>query len=117
MILNYINFLKIKFSTSIDSKWICATNNVRILRYEIGNEIKDHLDVNLVTRGSCTINLNEGYEGGEFTFFSRKHQEILKTGDSIIFPAELKHEVPKIKPTKIPRMTVVVNITLSKEPT
>ena len=88
MIINYINFLKINFSTSIDSKWICASDNVRILKYEVGNEIKDHLDMNLIIRGSCTINLNEGYEGGEFTFFSRKHQEILKTGDSIIFPAD-----------------------------
>jgi|TARA_R110000803_G_scaffold153507_1_gene218409 hypothetical protein len=88
MIFNYINFLKINISTSIDSKWICNTDNIRILKYEIGNEIKDHLDMNLTIRGSCTINLNEDYEGGEFTFFSRKHQEILKTGDSIIFPAD-----------------------------
>ena len=88
MIVNYINFLKIKFSTSIDSKWICASDNVRILRYEVGNEIKDHLDMDLTIRGSCTINLNEGYEGGEFTFFSRKHEEVLKTGDGIIFPAD-----------------------------
>jgi predicted 2-oxoglutarate/Fe(II)-dependent dioxygenase YbiX len=88
MILNYINYLKIKFSKSIDAKFISTTNNIRILRYEVGNEIKDHLDMNLVTRGSCTINLNEEYEGGEFTFFSRKHEEILKTGDGMIFPAE-----------------------------
>jgi hypothetical protein len=88
MIVNYVDFLKIKFSTSIDSKWICASDNVRILRYEIGNEIKDHLDMDYTIRGSCTINLNEGYEGGEFTFFSRRHEEVLKTGDSIIFPAD-----------------------------
>ena len=88
MIVNYINFLKIKFSTSIDSKWICASDNIRILKYEVGNEIKDHLDMDLTIRGSCTINLNEGYEGGEFTFFSRKHEEVLKTGDGIIFPAD-----------------------------
>ena len=37
--------------------------------------------------------------------------------DFIIFPAELKHEVPKIKPTKVPRMTVVVNVTLNTEST
>jgi predicted 2-oxoglutarate/Fe(II)-dependent dioxygenase YbiX len=88
MILNYINYLKIKFSKSIDAKFISTTDNIRILRYEVGDEIKDHLDTDLTIRGSCTINLNEKYEGGEFTFFSRKHEEILKTGDGIIFPAE-----------------------------
>jgi len=88
MILNYISYLKIKFSKSLDSKWINTTDNIRILRYEVGNEIKDHLDMDLTIRGSCTINLNKEYEGGEFTFFSRKHEEILTTGDGIIFPAE-----------------------------
>jgi predicted 2-oxoglutarate/Fe(II)-dependent dioxygenase YbiX len=46
------------------------------------------LDVDPNIRASCTLNLNEEYEGGELIFFSGKHIETFKTGDAMIFPAE-----------------------------
>jgi predicted 2-oxoglutarate/Fe(II)-dependent dioxygenase YbiX len=39
-------------------------------------------------RASCTLNLNENYEGGDFRFFNGKLKEKFKTGDAMIFPAE-----------------------------
>lgn len=88
MVLNYTNFLKINISKFITDKYINKTSNIRILKYSKGEQIIDHLDVNFGIRGSCTLNLNENYEGGEFTFFSGKHIETFKTGDAMIFPAE-----------------------------
>jgi hypothetical protein len=88
MVLNYTNFLKINISKAITDKFICKTSNIRILKYNKGEQILDHLDIDLFNRGSCTLNLNEDYTGGEFTFFSGKHIETFKTGDAMIFPGE-----------------------------
>lgn len=88
VILNYTNFLKINISKFITNKFINKTSNIRILKYSVGDSIIDHLDVDQTIRASCTLNLNEEYEGGEFTFFSGKHIETFKTGDGMIFPAE-----------------------------
>jgi hypothetical protein len=88
MVLNYTNFLKTKISKAVTDMYINKTSSIRILKYSIGEEIIDHLDVSPFIRASCTLNLNEGYTGGEFTFFSGKHFETFKTGDAMIFPAE-----------------------------
>ena len=55
-----------------------------------GQYIKDHSDVNSqeMHRASCTLNLNEDYEGGEFRFFNGQIKESFKTGDAMLFPAE-----------------------------
>ena len=54
----------------------------------MGQSIIDHSDVDYRTRASCTLNLNEDYEGGEFRFFNGQIKESFKTGDAILFPAE-----------------------------
>ena len=89
MVLNYTQYLKINITTAIVFDYMQKTNNIRIMRYEEGQEIKDHLDIGGANhRASCTINLNSNYEGGEFSFFSGKHLLNLKEGEGMIFPAE-----------------------------
>lgn len=88
MIEKYVFYLKLNISEVINKDFINSTTSLRILKYNVNEYIEDHLDVSPNIRGSCTINLNENYEGGEFSFFSGKHFELLKTGDGIIFPAE-----------------------------
>jgi hypothetical protein len=88
MILNYVNFLKINISKAITDMSINKTSNIRILKYNKGEHIIDHVDINANIRASCTLNLNSDYTGGEFTFFSGKHIETFKRGDAMIFPAE-----------------------------
>tara|TARA_R110000744_G_scaffold86250_2_gene168554 strand:- start:1650 stop:2240 length:591 start_codon:yes stop_codon:yes gene_type:complete len=89
MILNYVNHIKIKkISPNFNDLNIKYTDNIRILKYEKGQCIKDHTDVGHDTRGSCTLNLNENYEGGEFRFFDGQIKESFKTGDAMLFPAE-----------------------------
>jgi len=94
---NYINIMVINYVTYIQSKRISPTfnnhlinssQNIRIIKYEEGQCIKDHCDVDENIRASCTLNLNEDYEGGEFRFFDGQIKHSFKTGDAMIFPAE-----------------------------
>ena len=88
MVLNYGEYLKKEICPTYDILNIVYTQNIRIIRYKKGELIKDHTDVAKNIRASCTLNLNEEYEGGEFRFFDGKIKESFKTGDAMIFPAE-----------------------------
>lgn len=85
---NYLLFQKVNFSKSLVPLYWNHTNNIRILRYREGEEIKDHVDMNEEVRMSCSINLNDNYEGGAFSFFHGKHKINLKQGQGMVFPAE-----------------------------
>lgn len=70
----------------------------RILRYGPGESIHPHIDHSPFIYGSCTINLNEDYEGGEFSWFKGKHTIKLSQGEALIFPADFfwVHEVKPV---------------------
>ena len=80
MITNYSFYIQREMCSTFDATLISNSSNIRILKYEKGQCIKDHSDVDETIRASCTLNLNEDYKGGEFRFF--------KTGDAMLFPAE-----------------------------
>jgi hypothetical protein len=89
MIANYVLHIKSKkISPTFSDKLISSSSNIRILKYDVDQSIKDHADVGGTIRASCTLNLNENYEGGEFTFFDGQIKEVFKTGDAMLFPAE-----------------------------
>ena len=89
MIATYVQHIKNKkISPTFNNRLIKSSGNIRILKYEKGSFIKDHSDVADNIRASCTLNLNEDYEGGEFRFFDGQIKETFKTGDAMIFPAE-----------------------------
>ena len=88
MITNYVLHIQKNICPTFNSRLISKSNNIRILKYEKGQCIKDHTDVGPSIRASCTLNLNEDYEGGDFRFFDGKVKHQFKTGDAIIFPAE-----------------------------
>jgi hypothetical protein len=88
MITNYELYIQQKMCSTFDKFNISKTSNIRILKYEKGQCIKDHTDVCNTVRASCTLNLNEDYEGGEFRFFNGQIKNSFKTGDAMIFPAE-----------------------------
>ena len=89
MIANYVLYIKSKkISPTFCDRLIKSSNSIRILKYEKGQSIKDHSDVGENIRASCTLNLNEDYEGGEFIFFEGQIKEVFKTGDAMLFPAE-----------------------------
>tara|TARA_Y100000592_G_scaffold63357_1_gene98788 strand:+ start:1788 stop:2378 length:591 start_codon:yes stop_codon:yes gene_type:complete len=89
MIANYVLYIKSKgISPTFNNLLIKSSNNIRILKYGVGQYIDDHVDVQEKVRASCTLNLNEEYEGGEFKFFNGQIKEVFKTGDAMLFPAE-----------------------------
>jgi len=88
MITNYSMYIQREICSTYDMNLISNSYNIRILKYEKGQSIKDHVDVAGTIRASCTLNLNEDYEGGEFRFFNGQEKITFKTGDALIFPAE-----------------------------
>lgn len=70
----------------------------RLLKYEVGAKIHPHIDHSPFVYGSCTFNLNDDYEGGQFAFFRGKHKVDLRRGDAMIWPADYfwVHEVEPI---------------------
>ena len=70
----------------------------RLMKYEVGQWIHPHTDHDAHVYGSCTINLNEEYDGGLFSFWGGKHKIKLNRGDCMIWPADnlWVHEVEQI---------------------
>jgi|TARA_R110002020_G_scaffold205045_1_gene409505 hypothetical protein len=87
MITNYVLYIQ-KICPTFDSSSICKSYNIRILKYEKNQFIKEHTDVDKNIRASCTLNLNEDYTGGDFKFFNGQEKLSFKTGDALLFPAE-----------------------------
>tara|TARA_Y100000004_G_scaffold26128_1_gene26437 strand:- start:1484 stop:2170 length:687 start_codon:yes stop_codon:yes gene_type:complete len=75
------------------------SHQIRLMKYETGAKIHPHSDHDAHIYGSCTFNLNEGYEGGDFAFFRGKKIIKLKQGDALIFPAD-HYWVHEVKPIK-----------------
>tara|TARA_R110000824_G_scaffold179290_1_gene359471 strand:- start:14 stop:622 length:609 start_codon:yes stop_codon:yes gene_type:complete len=89
-LLNYVSHLKKNVCSTILKSQYNYPSDVRILRYQKGNQILDHTDASNEGRpiyASCTLNLNNDYTGGDFSFFNGKHFETFNTGDTMVFPA------------------------------
>ncbi len=88
MLINYELYIKNTICPTFDINNMSQSSNIRILKYKEGEYIKDHVDHEGSVRASCTLNLNEDYEGGEFRFFNGQIKHSFKTGDAMLFPAE-----------------------------
>jgi predicted 2-oxoglutarate/Fe(II)-dependent dioxygenase YbiX len=58
----------------------------RLLKYNTGASIHQHVDQVLGNYATVTLNLNSDYEGGELVFFNGKHVVSLERGEAFIFP-------------------------------
>ena len=67
---------------------LAYSHKYRLMKYGVGQSIHDHVDKNPNTYGSCTLALNDGYQGGKFRFFKGNHTVDLKKGQGMIFPAD-----------------------------
>ena len=88
VLTNHEIYIRNKFCPSYKNTFLTHTNNIRIIKYEVGQCIKDHSDVAENIRGSLTINLNDDYEGGEFRFFGGLEKVSLSAGEAMLFPGE-----------------------------
>lgn len=88
---------------------ISEDEGYQILHYSEGYYFKEHCD-NSSGQGrtlTCTLNLNEGYEGGLFRFLRGEFDVKLGAGDAVLFPSTFMfpHEVTEI--TKGERYSIV----------
>ena len=60
----------------------------RIIKYDIGQSFHNHVDKSPFVYGSCSLALNDDYEGGEYRFFNGAHKLKLKKGQGMIWPAD-----------------------------
>jgi len=89
-LVNYVSHLKRNVCNTILKSHYNYPVAIRILRYQKGNQILDHSDAPTEGRpvyASCTLNLNNDYVGGDFSFFNGRHLESFSTGDAMVFPA------------------------------
>ena len=80
------------------------------MKYEIGEFYKEHIDGSAehsVRTLSCSIILNDDYEGGKLKFFNGNYEVEAKKGDMILFPSNFMfpHQVTPV--TKGVRYSIV----------
>lgn len=68
---------------------IVEDSGYQFLKYEVGNFYKQHTDnfKNNPRSISCSIALNDDYEGGEFAFFDKDKIYKVKKGSVLMFPS------------------------------
>jgi predicted 2-oxoglutarate/Fe(II)-dependent dioxygenase YbiX len=64
-----------------------------ILRYGVGTECREHVDsyTDRPRTLSCSIALNEEFEGGQFTFFDGRLRYTVPAGSAIVFPSNFMY--------------------------
>jgi len=100
MIKNWIHRLK-KMNcvfTKVIEMNLNFVHMYRLMCYEKGGWIHPHIDWDNFCHASCTIALNDDFEGGQFSFFNGKYNVNLKAGQAMIFPANTYwvHEVKNV---------------------
>ena len=88
VLTNHAMYIRNNLCPTYENIFMHHTDNIRIIKYGVGQSIKDHTDVAETVRGSLTINLNDDYEGGEFRFFGGQVKVNLSAGEAMLFPAE-----------------------------
>ena len=94
-----------RYLKSFPSAHIKEDTGYDLLKYETDGFYIEHVDhsANNIRTVSCSIILNDDYEGGEFAFFGREHVITASKGDVIMFPSNFiyRHEVlPVTKGTR-----------------
>ena len=64
-----------------------------LLRYRVGDYVCEHVDTHSGQHRtlSCSIILNDNYEGGEIKFFNGKYAPTLVKGDMVVFPSSFTY--------------------------
>lgn len=84
---NYIDKLGYFWTDGLISN-LEYSHNYRLMKYDIGQSVHNHVDKTSFIYGSCSLILNDDYEGGVFSFFNGNHKLQLKKGQGVIFPAD-----------------------------
>jgi predicted 2-oxoglutarate/Fe(II)-dependent dioxygenase YbiX len=101
------------YNNLIPTCMIDIDTGYQLLRYKEGEFYTQHTDSFKEQQRSlsCSIQLNEDYEGGEFAFFNREMMIRAKPGSAIVFPSNFMypHEImPVISGTRYSIITWMV---------
>jgi predicted 2-oxoglutarate/Fe(II)-dependent dioxygenase YbiX len=86
-----------KACTEYNKKFIHAflqkDSGYNLLKYEKNGFFLQHTDsyITIPRTVSCSINLNDNFKGGEFSFFDNKFKYSLKKGSAIMFPSNFQY--------------------------
>ena len=98
-----------KYSKEFPNVLINEDTGYGLLKYKTGGFYVEHVDhaPEFVRTVSCSIILNDDFEGGEFAFFGREHVIKASKGDVIMFPSNFvyRHEVLQV--TKGTRYAII----------
>ena len=80
-----------------------------LLRYKTGDYVKKHVDTSSDQHRtlSCSLILNDDYEGGEITFFDGQIKPNLKRGDLLIFPSSFTYPHQVLPVTSGTRYSII----------
>ena len=80
-----------------------------LLRYKTGDYVKKHVDTSSDQHRtlSCSLILNDDYEGGEITFFDGEIKPNLKRGDLLIFPSSFTYPHQVLPVTSGTRYSII----------
>jgi hypothetical protein len=87
-----------RYNTKLLRRSLRYSHDYRVLRYATGARIHPHTDWDEFTLASCTLALNDDYDGGEFSFFNGDRRIRLRRGDALVWPADCfwVHEVTPV---------------------
>ena len=113
--INYIKLLVIfqkKYLKKYDSLGyvqIKEDTGYMLLRYKTGDYVKKHVDTSSDQHRtlSCSLILNDDYEGGEITFLDGEIKPNLKKGDLLIFPSSFTYPHQVLPVTSGTRYSII----------
>jgi len=88
-IINHLLEQYLKEYDSLGYVQIKEDTGYMLLRYKIGDYVKKHVDTSSEQHRtlSCSLILNDNYDGGDFVFFGGKHKVPPKAGSAVVFPS------------------------------
>lgn len=88
----------------------CSTDSgYELLRYEVGGKYTEHVDhfLHSPRTVSCSMSINDGFEGGEFAFFGGRLKVKAPKGGAVMFPSNFMYPHQIIPVTKGVRYSII----------
>jgi predicted 2-oxoglutarate/Fe(II)-dependent dioxygenase YbiX len=98
-----------RYLTEFPQAAIDRDTGYALLKYEVGTYFKEHVDHSpRNTRTiSCSMILNDDFEGGDFAFFDKEHIIKANKGDVIMFPSNFLYRHQVLPVTKGTRYSII----------
>lgn len=108
-IFTFANQAIVEYNKKFPFAMIQQDSGYDLLRYQLGGFYVQHTDSFMQQpRGvSCSIALNDDYEGGDWAFWNREKQVRLKKGSIIMFPSNFMYPHEILPVTKGTRYSII----------